>query len=134
MNLNVLLVDDDEVVLFMHDLMIIESGLSTKTIAFNSAVPALDFLNQQTEKDSRYLIFLDIHMPLVNGWKFLDNLQQFSLQDRVSVVMTTSSIDSADRERARIYPMVTEFIEKPLTKEIFARIKDQLSMKMDGAN
>ena len=125
MNLKVLLVDDDEVVLFLHDLMIIKSELSTKTIAFKSGITALDFLYQQHSKDERYLIFLDIHMPVMNGWQFLDAIQQSSLQDRVSVVITTSSIDSADHRRAKNYPVITEYLEKPLTAEIFARIKDR---------
>ena len=129
MNLKVLLIDDDEVVLFMHDLMIIKSELSTNTIAFKSAIAALEFLNQQNKDDEHYLIFLDIHMPFMNGWKFLDTIQESSLQDRVSVVITTSSVDSAEHERARSYPIITEFIEKPLTVEIFARIKDRLRLK-----
>lgn len=128
MNIQVLLVDDDEVVLFLHNLMIIKSELATKTTAFNTAAAALDFLNQNSKEDERYLIFLDLHMPLMNGWNFLDSIQQLSLQDRISVVIATSSIDSADHERARNYPLITEFIEKPLSEEIFARIKDQLTL------
>jgi CheY-like chemotaxis protein len=125
MNLKVLLVDDDEVVLLMHDLMIIESGLSAKTLAFESSTAALDFLNQQTNTDERYLIFLDIHMPVMNGWQFLDTIQELAIHDRISVIITSSSIDSSDHVMAKEYPVITEYIEKPLTAEIFARIKDR---------
>lgn len=126
MNLKVLLVDDDEVVLLIHDLMVKESGLAAKTHAFESSVAALDFLNERTDQDERYLIFLDIHMPVMNGWQFLDTIQQsFHLKDRISVVITTSSVDSADHRRAKTYPVITEYVEKPLSAEIFARIKDR---------
>ena len=125
MNLKVLLIDDDEIILLMHDLMIIESGLSNTTIGFESCMAALTFLENQHNQDERYLIFLDIHMPEMSGWQFLDTIQASPYKDRVSVVVTTSSIDSADHIMSRKYPAVTEYIEKPMTAEIFSRIKQR---------
>ena len=54
-------------------------------------------------------------MPGVSGWDFLDRLYREDLAGLVRVAMVTSSVDTADKERARSYDIVIDYIDKPLT-------------------
>ena len=121
-NLNVLVVDDDEIVLFLHDLMVRESGLSTSPQLFSTGNSALDFLKENYRPAYNSLIFLDINMPAMNGWQFLELIEELGY--KIPVVIVSSSIDPADLEKAKSYAVVKEYVIKPLSIEICVRIKE----------
>ena len=123
MSLKVLIVDDDEVVLFIHELIIKKSGLSEIPINFKNGQVAMDFLNDHHIKEKQFLIFLDINMPVMNGWCFLDTIQHCSYREKINVIIVTSSIDQIDRRKAKEYPQVIDYIEKPFSMEACLRIK-----------
>ena len=60
------------------------------------------------------LVFLDVHMPVVDGWEVLAYIQKSELLNRIFVAVVTASIDPAYRERALSYPMVIDFKVKPM--------------------
>ncbi|WBL21194.1 response regulator [Zunongwangia sp. HRR-M8] len=116
--LEVILVDDDDIVLMMQKKMVLRCGIASKPLAFKSAKEALEYLNHpKTIKDfeKRYLILLDINMPEMNGWEFLDELKKHRLYGNMNVIMVTSSIDQKDRLKAKNYQRVIDYIEKPVT-------------------
>ncbi|HEY0895817.1 MAG TPA: response regulator [Sphingobacteriaceae bacterium] len=122
--IKVLIVDDDDVILFLHELMIRDSGLSQDTTCFLTAQAALDHLDAQPAGTQQVLVFLDINMPGLSGWNFLEKLEDTACKERVSVVLVTSSIDYADHRRSEDYPAVIEYIEKPLTLETCRRLRE----------
>lgn len=124
--IKVLVVDDDDVILFLHDLMIRDSGLSQDVTCFLTASAALDHLAAHRSGDDQFLVLLDINMPGISGWRFLELLQGAEYKDRVSVVLVTSSIDYADHQKAQGFPAVVEYVEKPLTLEICRRIREAI--------
>jgi CheY-like chemotaxis protein len=65
---------------------------------------------------------LDINMPVMNGWEFLQAVQTTDFADSLSVIMVTSSIDQGDREQARQFKQVITFMEKPLNVETCKQI------------
>ena len=69
------------------------------------------------------LIFLDINMPGMNGWEFLEEYNKLDkeIQSRVMVIMLTTSDNPDDSMRAKTWGFVSDYITKPLTKE---RLKD----------
>ncbi|MBS1494666.1 MAG: response regulator [Bacteroidetes bacterium] len=69
-------------------------------------------------------IFLDINMPLMNGWEFLDEFEKFPdfIKTQFTIYMLSSSIDDSDKERAAANELVTGFISKPLSREIISRL------------
>lgn len=80
-----------------------------------------DFANQ---KEASALLLLDINMPIMSGWEFLelfDNLS-FDIKDRVRICILSSSIDERDRERSYANKNVLEFLVKPLTDKDVLRI------------
>jgi response regulator RpfG family c-di-GMP phosphodiesterase len=80
-----------------------------------------DFANH---KDASALLLLDVNMPIMSGWEFLelfDNLS-FDIKDRVRICILSSSIDERDRERSYANKNVLEFLVKPLTDKDVLRI------------
>ncbi|MDN3593662.1 response regulator [Zunongwangia endophytica] len=116
--LEVILVDDDDIVLMMQKKMVLRCGIASKPVAFKSATETLNYLNHPqniNNPEKRYLILLDINMPKMNGWEFLDELKNHPLKDNFNVIMVTSSIDRKDRLKAKSYQRVIDYIEKPVT-------------------
>lgn len=81
-----------------------------------------DYTN--TNLEEKTTLFLDINMPTMTGWEFLDTFQTFteSVKNQFNIYMLSSSIDPADIERARLNPLVIDFIEKPLNKFILTKM------------
>lgn|SRR5690606_3044403 len=123
MKLKVLIVEDDEIVTFLHKKMVQKQGLSGDPINFIDGIFCYDYLKNHSKEDEFYLILLDINMPQMNGWQFLNEIQNQPFVDQLAVIMVTSSIDSIDREKANTYSQVIEYFEKPLDMETCARIK-----------
>ncbi len=76
----------------------------------------------QTAQLSRHVIFLDIRMPRMDGFDFLETLAEMNICKHVKVVMLTSSTRSEDKARAFSYKAVVEYIEKPLTEQVIKKI------------
>ena len=114
MNLKVLIVDDDKMIKLLHTVMVERSKLGSSPQAFSDGKAALDFLNVEYKESEHYLVLLDINMPVMNGWDFLDAVKEKSFANQLHVVMVTSSVDNTDKIKATQYPQVVGFLEKPL--------------------
>jgi len=114
----VCLIDDDEVDHRMYKRTISRSGVDWDVTMFTFADEALARLKATPELKVD-LIYLDINMPRMNGFEFLEAaLAEFgSGFASVVVAMLTTSLNPADRERAKGFEVVREFIHKPLTTE-----------------
>ena len=112
-----MLIDDDEIDQRYYQRTLKRSGLVENIHAFTMATEALDFLLQKKQRMD--VIFLDINMPRMTGFEFLERATE-ELGDRfvdVVIIMLTTSIDPNDRDRAQTYDVVREFLNKPLTIE-----------------
>ncbi len=117
----VFLIDDDSIVNMINERIIKISNFTASVTCYLEARKALIDLNKiiDTEPDNfPDVIFLDINMPEVDGWEFLEEYSKFpsSVLSRCNVYMLTSSIDSNDIERAKTYDAVCDFISKPLSE------------------
>lgn len=119
MKRTILVVDDDCMVLFIHEAVIEGSILTADTKYFLSAGAAMEFIASEADIDMRFLIFLDINMPVVDGWQMLDQLLNYQKRKNIFVVIVSSSIDQMDLERAFSYDMVVDYVVKPLKEEYF---------------
>ncbi|HET8753650.1 MAG TPA: response regulator [Salinimicrobium sp.] len=134
MNFNVVIVDDDALVLFLHRTVIERSLLPKNTYGFRNAKDALDFLYEKREKDMPFLVLLDINMPEVNGWDFLKELQDKKFRKKIFVVMVTSSINTADVNKAKSFPQVVDYVEKPLNQKMCERVFHKMQCLLQNPN
>lgn len=116
-----LLIDDDEPTNYYHNILIEESGLVAKWDIVNTPTEALDTLvNNELIPD---VILLDINMPKMDGWEFLDAYAQLA-PNRICkyIIMLTTSLSTIDEKRGMEHPMVQSFFTKPLTEEIIQKV------------
>ncbi|SDW06579.1 response regulator [Flavobacterium degerlachei] len=125
MNYNVVVVDDDEIVLFLHSKIIQAVGLHESPKTFNSALKALEFFKSVPD-DTPILLFLDINMPVMDGWGLLDIIHQEDFDKKIEVVMVTSSVDQGDKDKAESYSKIIEFVEKPFSRTNMETLKLRL--------
>lgn len=122
MKRHVLLIDDNDIDNYVNNHIISKSLMAKKITIKNSALAALEYLQIIEEDGEEFpeMIFLDIKMPMMDGFEFLDELIKFSkvINNECSVVMLTSSGDQNDIDRAFQYAVVKKFLIKPLKKEI----------------
>lgn len=121
----ILLVDDDPDDNFLHQLIIEESGLCNHVRVVENGIKALSYLRQQ---DTDYIrpdvILLDINMPGMNGFEFLQEYESLSLDLRAHVVlmMLTTSLNPDDETRAHRFANVRGYRNKPLTRDMLENI------------
>jgi len=121
--IHLLLIDDDEITNHIHQTVISAwEGAKVHVHIFNKAKEALATLTRsKTEKGSLPdYIFLDLNMPEMNGWEFLDQYEKLDLG--VPIFVLSSSINSGDKERAIGYSAVEGYITKPLNTEILTNL------------
>jgi CheY-like chemotaxis protein len=125
----ILVIDDDEPTNYFTNMIIEESGCTHFVRIAQSGQQALEYLaKSEAGDDENYpspdLIFLDINMPAMNGWEFLEEYKKTkrSDNDKVIIVMLTTSLFPEDIAKANQMEEISGFENKPLTSENFERI------------
>ena len=117
MTKNILLVDDELITNIVHKSMLERSASSGYIESVNNGQQAIKFLEDRIAEKTPLpdVIFLDINMPVMNGFQFLEELQHhFAIRrEAITIIMLSSSIDKRDRDRAKELGVET-FICKPL--------------------
>ena len=117
----VMLVDDDEATNFYHNIMIEESGITDNIIICNYAQDAIDKIKVELDKNEiqSAILFLDINMPVIDGWTFLDMISDVekNKMNKLNIVMVSASEYPKDLERIKNHPLITTLMPKPLDAE-----------------
>ena len=129
---NIMLVDDDEINNFIT-VKLIRKGFADATIStYLNGRLAIDRLKEILKRDPDQIpdyILLDINMPIMNGWEFLEEYKKLNLDPdtRITIYILSSSVFSNDIDKARSFSSVANFISKPLNiesiKEVFGGVK-----------
>lgn len=127
----VLVVDDDEPTNFLTRMILEESGWVNHIRIAENGPEALEYLSKSEnltpnneDCPSPDLILLDINMPAMDGWEFLEEYRKLGIADRIIVVMLTTSLFPEDKKKAERMKEISGFENKPFTTEKFKEILD----------
>lgn len=111
-----MILDDSEFDQVLYKELIERSGMVDKLVQYYYPDEALEFLNQ-SERDNIDVLFLDINMPRMSGFEFLEEASQQLGPDfaKIVIVMLTTSLDPRDQEKAKEFDVVKDYLNKPLT-------------------
>ncbi len=126
----VVLIDDDQVNNFVCESIIRSEKFAEEVVSFEWAEDALAYLKKSLEQPADMfpdLIFLDINMPGMDGWSFIDEYRQLPKQylAHCNLFMLSSAVDRKDIISAKSYAEVKDFFSKPLSPEILSFIKEE---------
>ncbi|WP_209402056.1 response regulator [Pseudozobellia sp. WGM2] len=131
-NLNVCIVDDDDIYQFTMTLTLESFKDIDKIIVFNDGAEALDFMlsNLNNEEELPDVIFLDIDMPIMDGFQFMEEYVKIKpkVGKKIIIYMVSSSVDPSDIRRAKNISAISDYIVKPIEegqlKSILAELRD----------
>ena len=129
-----IVVDDDEPTLFYSSAVIKKFFYFNQFTGFKDPHKAVEYFENTFSQDpSETLVLLDISMHELSGWDVLDKLQVLpkDLQEKLSIIMVSSSIDPADKIKANDYALVIGYIEKPLS---IKKLKDLMDVRQRTMN
>ena len=121
-----LIIDDDPSNNFLCEIMLKKaiSGLDIRT--FIQPEIAVDYIKKEYLNGNAVptVLFLDINMPVMTGWDFLETLETFDnkIIQQFTIYIVSSSVDQSDKKRAIENPLVIDYIEKPVTVEKLKQI------------
>jgi CheY-like chemotaxis protein len=128
----ILCVDDDPITLMLCKMVITKASFSNEIATAKNGQEALKYFDAfktiGTTKNKPQLIFLDLNMPVMNGWEFLEsfNTQEYLDYHDTKVIILSSTIDPDDLEKSKKYPMVIDFLSKPISKEMLEFVKGKI--------
>lgn len=125
----IMLVDDNKDDNFFHERVIKKSGAADFVVAKQTGMDALEYLKSKNDIEDKHpdLIFLDINMPGMNRWEFLEEYGKLDVhfQSKAIVIMLTTSDNPDDKLKAEAINVASGFKTKPLTAEMLEEIIDK---------
>ncbi|GAB3818495.1 response regulator [Pontibacter rugosus] len=124
----VFIVDDDEVSIFLTETVLVTENFALEYSTFLNPAEALEHLLQlltQGEQNLPEVLFLDLNMPFMSGWDFLDALKPYNqqLKQQCKIYILTSSVDICEMERSKNYSILAGFLHKPVGDDILHVLK-----------
>ncbi|MDA8886318.1 response regulator [Bacteroidia bacterium] len=112
----VAIIDDDSIFQFTTKVKLEKLKLAEEVLIFNDGEEILDFVQDTEEKDLPSILLLDINMPIVDGWDFLELYKEVpaAKQEKMTIYMLSSSINPEDVRRAEENKYVQDYITKPI--------------------
>ncbi|PZX94865.1 response regulator [Flavobacterium aquariorum] len=128
----IMCIDDDPITLMLFRRVAQRASFAKEIInAMNGqeAITLINTINNNSNQGKKpQLIFLDLNMPVMGGWEFLDllNASNYFNLNNTNVIILTSTIDPEDIKKSKLYPNVIEFLSKPITVEMLDYLNSKL--------
>jgi CheY-like chemotaxis protein len=122
--LNIFLVDDDHIYQFTAKKTLEAMGFAEHVSVFMNGAAAIQHIKDNLGNPSALpdVIFLDINMPVMDGWQFVHEFQKLETGKKIAVYMVSSSVDEADMERSREFSVISDYIIKPVGRTRFQEL------------
>jgi len=117
--IDLLVIDDDDINIFIIKKIVEKTGYDARMVAKTNGQLAIDYVKELIDSGQSlpHLILIDINMPVLNGWEFLEAYQKLGIEKEIDMYMLSSSVYENDIEKAKTYKAVKGFISKPLSIE-----------------
>ncbi len=133
----ILCVDDDPITLMLCKKVIEKVNFAENTATALNGEEAINFFDRLIEEQQNpsntnshpALVFLDLNMPVMNGWEFLDIYYQKNYHEifgSTKIIIISSTIDPKDISESKKYSIVMDFYSKPITKEMLEKLKAEI--------
>lgn len=118
---NLTIVDDDDIFVFLTTKIIEQTNLVDLIKVFGNGLDAINFLKENKNNVDALpdIILLDLNMPIMNGWQFLEKYNKLNptIGKKITIYICSSSISPDDITRAKTISEVSDYIIKPITKD-----------------
>ena len=118
---NLTIVDDDDIFVFLTTKIIEQTNLVDLIKGFGNGLDAINFLKENKNNVDALpdIILLDLNMPIMNGWQFLEEYNKLNptIGKKITIYICSSSISPDDITRAKTISEVSDYIIKPITKD-----------------
>ncbi|NCT09302.1 MAG: response regulator [Flavobacteriia bacterium] len=126
-----ILIDDDAISNMLSEIIIEDEFPDAQIISFTDPKQGIQFFESEFSESSinKTFLFLDINMPLMSGWEFLESLKEkkIEMKNNVFIYMLSSSVNLDDVKKAKLNPNVVDFLEKPLIDEFLKQLSEKHS-------
>lgn len=128
--IDLLVIDDDDINIFIIKKIVEKTGYNINMVAKTNGQLAIEYLSSLAENNENFpqLVLIDINMPVLNGWEFLEAYDKLGVAGRVDMYMLSSSVYENDIEKAKTYKTVKGFISKPLSINRLIELFDSLAV------
>ncbi len=125
--MKIFIVDDEEMSIFLTKRMLSLEGVKEEVYSFLSAEEAFASIANGQQEDWPAVVLLDLNMPVMDGWQFLDAVESLgeSFREKCRIYILTSSLDLSDVARVVSYPVVAGYIHKPINEADVDKIKSR---------
>jgi CheY-like chemotaxis protein len=117
MSKKIAIVDDDDIFQFTVRMQLEKLGLAEEVMVFSDGQEAIDFIQSADKEELPSILLLDINMPIIDGWDFLDLFLKVPAEKQqwMEILMLSSSINPDDVKRAEANPFVVDYVTKPIS-------------------
>lgn len=120
---NVFLIEDDVVTTFLIKTLMEKFSFASQVFTYQNGAEALEAL--QESQDFPDLLFLDLNMPVMDGWQFLEEIRDIPEFSSIPTYILTSSIDPSDKSKSNSFPNVKGYLVKPIGPKDLAAIQQE---------
>jgi len=129
-------IDDDRVTQMLNQMIFSRTAFAKKCLPFMNGDEAINYFQKLTAIDGTpdnipAVIFLDLNMPIIGGWEFLEKMEEKFIHQfpGIKIVILSSSVNPDEKQRADDNPNVIAFLKKPLTLDMINELKHHPELK-----
>lgn len=123
------IIDDDKIFTYVLTKQMKVVDFCENLLVFHNGLDAVKYLKPILESPEVLpdVILLDLNMPIMDGWQFLDEFVKFKVTKKITVYIVSSSIDVADHAKAATYKAISNFYIKPISRENLEEMLAEIS-------